>query len=811
MVVTKPWNRSLLVAALLCAAPVPPALAVDIETMQPIGAVASFERTDRGILIHCADHSQVQVEFLAPDLVRVRAAFQKPLAASDRSLAIAKTDWPKLQWTLREDTAALTLMTNAAEIQVHRSPLLISLIDPKTHQVMNADYRPMLFDPGSPAIATMKKFGFDEHFYGLGEKAARLDKRRSRFTMWNTDAYGYSLGSDPLYQSIPFYIGLEEGSAYGLFYDNTYRCSIDLGAGAEDAVAFTADGGPMTYYLFAGPSMQTIVERYTELTGRIPMPPRWALGHQTSRYSYYPDSEVTKIAETYRAHDLPLDVIHLDIDYMSGYRVFTFDPERFPNPKQLTSSLQRIGVKIVTIVDPGVKFQPSQEQQEATSNPALAPQNKSYYVYNQLNQADYFLKRKNGEPYVGKVWPGESLFVDYTKPAAAKWWGQMFRTYLDNGIAGIWCDMNEPSDFIDQTGEKQMDVMFSDGTPFVGGRNSFGTYELKATYEGLTALRPDERPYLITRAGSPGIQRYSTVWTGDNTASWDSFALSIPMFQTLGLSGESFIGADVGGFIGRTNPELLTRWYQVGFLTPFFRNHTQKGGYDHEPWRFGPYYEDIIRKYIKLRYRLIPFLYSLVEQAHRTGLPVFRPLILNYQNDPNVFGIDDEFMLGADLLAAPILKPDQDSRFVYLPKGIWYDFWTKKQIQGGRQIKVDAPLDTVPLFVRAGAVLPLGPEMSWSTEKPVDPLTFLVYPDENGAAAGSIYEDDGVSRSYESGAFRRTAIHVERGANGFGVSLDKPDGSYIVPARSIVVEIEAESAKSSRLTDDGQAHRIIIQ
>jgi alpha-glucosidase len=794
--VTKLRTICLLPLALICTVFV--ASAVDIDTLQPIGDLASFERTERGVRINCQDKSQVEIEFLAPDLVRVRAVFQKSLEAPRYSIAIAKTDWSAPEWTMREDAAAITLVSDSAEIQVTRSPLLISLLDPKTHKVKNADYRPMLFDPNSPAIGTMKKIGFEEHFYGLGEKAARLDKRRSRFTMWNTDAYGYSLGTDPLYQSIPFYIGLENGSAYGLFYDNNYRCSFDLGAGAEDAITYSADGGAMTYYLFAGPSMQTIVERYTELTGRIPLPPRWALGHQTSRYSYYPDSEVKQVAETYRAHDLPLDVIHLDIDYMSGYRVFTFDPERFPNPKQLTSSLQQMGLKIVTIIDPGIKFQPAQQAEDS----------KRYVAYNEVRQHDYFLKRKNGTPYVGKVWPGESVFVDYSKPDASKWWGQMFRMYLDNGVSGFWCDMNEPSDFIDQTGEKQMDVVFSDGTPFVGGRNSFGTYELKATYEGLTALRPNERPYLITRSGSPGIQRYSTVWTGDNTASWDSFALSIPMFQTLGLAGESFIGADVGGFIGRTDGELLTRWYQVGFLTPFFRNHTQKGGYDHEPWRFGPYYEDIIRKYIKLRYRMIPFLYTLVEQAHRTGLPVFRPLVLNYQDDPNAFGIDDEFMLGTDLLAAPILKPDQDARFVYLPKGTWYDFWTKKQIRGGTRIKVDAPLDTIPLFIRAGAVLPLGPEMNWSNEKPVDPLTFVAYPDKNGSAAGSVYDDDGVSRSYETGAFRRTAIHVQRGANGFDVALDKPEGSYSVPARSIVVEV---GGKTSRMSDDGQAHRITIQ
>jgi alpha-glucosidase len=413
---------------------------------------------------------------------------------------------------------------------------------------------------------------------------------------------------------------------------------------------------------------------------------------------------------------------------------------------------------------------------------------------------DYFLKRTNGELWIGEVWPGKAVYTDYTRDDAARWWGDMHRAYLDHGVAGIWNDMNEPSDFVDQTGKTQMDVVTYDGgtsSPYAENRNVFALNEARATFEGLTRLRPNDRPYIITRAAYAGIQRYSTIWTGDNTATWDALALSIPMFQTAGLSGEPFLGADVGGFIGRTDAELMTRWYEVGFLTPFCRNHAQRDAYDHEPWRFGKEYEDIIRKYLKLRYRLLPFLYTVLEEAHRTGVPIFRPLLLNYQSDYNTLAIDDEFVVGTDLLAAPILKPAVTSRLVYLPEGSWIDYWTGKQFTGGRTIAVDAPLETVPLFVRGGAIIPLGPEMKYVGEKPADPVTFEIYPDAAGRAAGSLYEDDGVSPAYSNGVVRRTTIAYAGGE----ISVSKPDGSYEPTPRNFLFTIHQASPAEQVLLD----------
>jgi alpha-glucosidase len=759
-----------------------PVAAQDITALQPIGAIAGFQKSDNAVVFRCNDNSQVQLTILAPDLIRVRAACGKQIPAKDHSWAIAKDSWTTPRWTISETPEAVTVATDEVEVVVRRSPLLIEFRDARTHQVINADERPMgydakgqlapmMFDPkAGNFIAVSKKLGFDEHFYGLGEKAARLDKRRSSFANWNSDTPGYMEGRDPIYQTIPFYLGLQRGNAYGIFFDNSYRSYFDFGRSSQQRAWFGAEGGEINYYFFYGPSIKKILTRYADLTGYMPLPPLWALGNQQSRWSYYPDTMVEEVVRQYRERDLPLDVIHLDIDYMLGYRVFTFDPQRFPNPKALTEKLVRQGIKLVTIVDPGVKHQP---RTEGTGD--------RYFVFEQGLERNFFQRRGNGDLFVPRVWPGESVFVDYTLPDARRWWGDLHRVYTDNGIAGIWNDMNEPSDFVDQTGKNQLDVVsYDEGekSTHAKNRNTFALLMARATYEGLERLRPNQRPYVITRAAYAGIQRYSTMWTGDTNSTWEALALNIPMFTSLGLSGEPFVGSDVGGFIGRGNGELLVRSYQVSFLAPFCRNHKVIDGYDQEPWRFGKYYEDIIRKYLKQRYQLLPFLYTTLEEAHRSGVPPFRPLLLNYQNDESTYNIDDQFMIGEDLLVAPIMKPDVTRRLVYLPAGTWYDYWTNKKHAGGTMISVDAPLDTVPMFVRAGAMIPTMPPRNYVGEQPGDPITFNIYPDDKGLASGKLYEDDGNSPAYKQGMFRRTSVSARPDGRGFVVSVGATEGQY---------------------------------
>ncbi|MDD2772863.1 MAG: glycoside hydrolase family 31 protein [Elusimicrobiales bacterium] len=777
-----------------------------INTLTEIGAVAGYDKTDSAVTLNCADKSQVRLYVLAPDLVRVRASFQKPIPEKDHSWAIDKTAWTTPDWTLKEDGGDITLLTAELEVVVRRSPLLIEFRDARTHQVINSDQRPMLYDPKGTAIAAAKKLGFEEHFYGLGEKAARLDRRRGHFVMWNTDTYSYGEGTDPTYQSIPFYIGLEDGRAYGIFFDNSYRTGFDFGFSGQEYAQFYADAGEMNYYFFKGPEMKKIVSRYTELTGRMPLPPLWALGHQQCRWSYYPDTLVEKIVDKYRKDDLPLDAIYLDIHYMDGYRVFTWNEKRFPDPKGLVDRLLARGVKTVTIVDPGIKYQPDSKEPPPSPTPELGNHDPDYYVYAQGAKNNYYIKKKDGANYVGKVWPGESVFTDFTIPEAAAWWGNLHRAYTDYGIAGIWNDMNEPADFEDRDGVKQMDNVYDDmgeKSTHAKNRNVYAMLMSSATYNGLARLRPDKRPFVITRAAYAGVQRYAVMWTGDNTSTWDSLSLSIPMLQSVGLSGEAFAGSDIGGFTGgRSNGELVTRWYQVSFLAPFCRNHRDLSFNDNEPWRFGVYYEDIIRKYLKLRYRLLPFLYTALETAHGTGVPVFRPLVLNYQWDFNTVNLDDEFMVGDDLLAAPVLAAGRTSRKVYLPEGDWYDFWTGMLLAGGRVITAAAPLETAPMYVRAGAVIPMWPEMNYTGEKPADPVTFRIYPARDGRAAGTLYEDDGASPLYKTGASRRTTVTVSKESGGIKIQT-AVSGGYSPSPRRLAFELETD-AKIKEVNIDGK-------
>ena len=824
--------------------------------LEPIGPVSSFTKTESAVTFDCQDGSQVRVYVLAPDLLRVRASFRKPLPEKDHSWAIEKTSWEATRWSFAEQPAAFTISTDEVEVVVRRSPLLVEFRNARTHEVINADERPMMFDAkgtmtgmmfdpkAGPFVAVSKRLGFDEHFYGLGEKAARLDKRRGFFMNWNSDTPGYTEGRDPIYQTIPFYIGLQRGAAYAIFFDNSYRSYFDFGRSSQQYASFGAEGGEVNYYFFQGPEIKKILGRYSDLTGHMPLPPLWALGNQQSRWSYYPQSMAEEVVREYRQRDLPLDALHLDIDYMQAYRVFTFNTDRFPSPKDFTERMRRQGVHVVTIVDPGVKYQPPAQgtaNAPTPSAPELLPQDKSYYVFNQGLEKNYFQKRRNGDLYIGRVWPGESVLVDFTLPDARRWWGDLHRAYTDNGIAGIWTDMNEPSDFVDQTGKNQLDVVsFDEGerSTHAKNRNVFALLMARATYEGLQRLEPNKRPYVITRAAYAGYQRYTTMWTGDTPSTWETLSTSIPMYQSLGLSGQPFVGGDVGGFIGRGNGELLARAYQISFLVPFCRNHKDISGYDNEPWRYGKYYEDIIRKYLKLRYRLMPFLYTTLEEAHRTGVPLFRPLVLEYQQDESTLNLDDEFMVGRDLLVAPILKPDLMQRMVYLPQGTWYDYWTGKRYTGGTMIRADAPLDTVPFYVRGGAIIPMGPEMNYTGEKPSDPLSFHIYADERGQASTSLYEDDGSSPAYQQGVFRRTSVTATSSNGVVQLSVGAPEGTYNPGKRNLLFVIASTARQVSldgqtlgastgaaagngwyregdrlliRINDDGKAHRIQIR
>ncbi|GFZ29543.1 alpha-glucosidase [Clostridium zeae] len=581
-------------------------------------------------------------------------------------------------------------------------------------------------------IEVVKRLFGDEKFYGLGEKTGHLNKRGYYYEMWNTDDPTPHVESHKsLYKSIPYFVTLRDESVFGIFFDNTFKTYFDMGKENSAYYYFGADDGNFDYYFIGGNNIQSILKGYTDLTGKTPLPQMWTLGYQQSRWAYSPAGRVKEIAKNFREKDIPCDTIHLDIDYMENFKVFTWDKERFPDEKKLLNELSEDGFKIVTIIDPGVKKE------------------KNYDIYETGLKNGYFATEKDGITYVNKVWPGDSVFPDFSKKDTRAWWAENQKLLLDSGVSGVWNDMNEPASF---NGPLPDDVQFENegrNTDHTEIHNVYGHLMAKATFEGIKK-HSGKRPFVITRAAYAGTQKYSTVWTGDNQSFWDHLRMSIPMLLNLGMSGISFCGTDVGGFSFDCTPELLSRWVQVGAFTPLFRNHSGSNTRDQEPWAFDEETLNINRKYIKLRYKLLPYLYDLLWSGETTGLPVMRPLVLHYEKDKEVYEINDQFLFGENILVAPILEQGKKIRTVYLPEGQWVDYWTKEVIAGGKYILKEAPLDICPVYIRKGSIVPNYPVQSYVGEKDIKELTLDIYPGEGQYVH---YVDDKESYKYKDGEY----------------------------------------------------------
>lgn len=621
--------------------------------------------------------------------------------------------------------------------------------------------------------------------YGLGEKTGFLDKRGRRYTMWNTDDPSPHIETlDPLYVSIPWAILATQGRALGLYLDDPTRTHWDVGRDNREILAVTTPREGLDLYLVAGPQLDRVVERYTALTGRMPMPPLWAIGYQQSRWSYDSAARMREVVREYRQREIPLDVLYADIDYMDGYRVFTWNAETFPEPETLMADLLKEGVRVVPIVDPGVK------------------KDGAYPLFAEGAENGYFVADRDGLPLVGEVWPGEVCYPDFVRSDVRRWWGDWHRTYLDAGVAGIWCDMNEPSTFDSPTKTLPLDARHGVDGSLTHDRvhNLYGSWMAQATREGLARARPDERPFVLSRAGFAGIQRHAAVWTGDNFSIWAHLEQSLPMTMNMGLSGLAFVGADVGGFSGDCQGELLARWTQVGAFTPFFRNHAAKGTCDQEPWVFGPEVEAVCRDAIRMRYAWLPYLYTAFWRAAQRGEPILRPLVYDFPDDPEVADLADQAMVGRDLMMAPILRPGVRKRAVYLPSGEWVEHWTGERFAGGRHHLVDAPLERLPLFIRAGAILPRGSWAPCVERLDRSLLTLHVYPAE--AMTGAWYDDDGRSLAYARGGYNLWTITGARDEAGLWLNLKADHAGYDSPTKALRLVIHG-LGKVAEVSSDG--------
>ena len=755
-----------------------------------VDSVANSQSLRDGIQIQ-SGAATMRIVALRDDILRIRIASGNGLP-EDVSWAVSGDIRSKsVDVEAVQDDSSVGFRTKALEVRIERGPLRLVIRD-LSGNVISADAvgRPVKFQLGG--FSLYKEMLGGEHYFGLGDKTGQFDRGGQSYTLWNTDV-GPQESVDPLYKSIPFYLAVSGTHSYGLFLDNTWRTWFDFGKQARDVLAFGAEGGPIDYYFIYGPSPKHVVESYADLTGKPPLPPLWSLGFQQSRYSYTPESQLREIADRLRADRIPSDVVYLDIDYQDRNRPFTVNAKTFPNFPGLVSDLRKQHFHLVNITDLHIAH----------------AANQGYAPYDSGHASDQFVKNPDGSEFVGVVWPGPAVFPDFTRAQTRGWWGNLYQQFVKDGVSGFWNDMNEPSVFDGPGKTMPLNTVHRIEEPGFARRtathaeihNIVGLENARATYEGLLKLLPDERPFVLTRATYAGGQRYGFTWTGDNSATWNHLRLASQMVLNLGISGIPFVGADVGGFNGSPSPDLLTRWVELAAFSPFFRDHATKGSLPHEIWNNGPGPEAIRRRYIETRYRLLPYIYTLAEESSRTGLPLMRPVFLEF---PEIFApaypgfdnLDTEFLLGRDLLIAPPPFGEMANDYaVSYPPGTWFDFWTGEKMppqphgpdivtvatagpdaKFPEPIAIHPPIETLPVYVRAGSVIPFQPLIQSTDEKPNGPLELDVYPGAD--CRGSLYLDDGHTFAYQHGEFLRQSFTCDSSAGSLRLHFQAREGSY---------------------------------
>lgn len=694
------------------------------------------------------EYAKAEVMFLTRDLVRIS---WEP-GRSPIPYAIAKNDWQELNTTLEKSTSDYILSAGDLNLII-KDDGKITYRD-KSGIVLREDFPPSHQGNRWKLTSILKP---DEHIYGLGERAASINLRPGRYRMWNTDPGGsYSTGKDPLYLCTPVYIGLSNWGSYLLFFENSYPSTFSFEKDAEAEF----EGGMLRYY-FIGGNISDLLARYSELVGRPYLPPKWAFGYHQCRWGYRSEGDIREVIKGFKDHDLPISAIHLDIDYMNGFRVFTIDKDRFPDMQKLTSDLKKEGIKVVSILDVGVKRDPD------------------YCIYQDGIKKGVFCTLPDGKILNGVVWPGWSVYPDFTNPETRQWWAEKYQRLLEAGIAGFWHDMNEPSAFA-AWGDKTIPGstkhnMEGRGGDHLEAHNLYGLLMNRSGYEALLKYIPECRPWIFSRSGWAGLQRYAWNWTGDTETSWQSLRQTVATILGLSLSGHAFSGPDIGGFSGNPSAELYRRWFQLATFLPFFRTHSAIGTERREPWVYGEPTTSIIRKFLKIRYRLLPYLYTLAWDAHREGTPPVRPLFWADPKEPSLWDIDDAYLLGEALLIAPILEEGIQTRSVILPPGNWYSYWDDYLHIGSTRLGVDASDDTIPIFVKGGSIIPMEDKQY---------LQLHIYPQLSGDSYSHIYFDEGDGY----GQWRIDKFKLARNQNDLIISWDT-EGSFPFPYKRILTQL----------------------
>ena len=705
--------------------------------------IISFKKDVDSLLFTTENKVKLQLTVVRDSILRFRYS-TTGLFDKDFSYAITKyasTGYNHLEIT--EDEERYIITTSKLICNVYKENLGVEIFDVIDKTLLSQDEAGFHWEESyeyGGNIVKMSKISHDgESYFGLGDKPQNPNLKGKRYENWVTDSYAYGKETDPIYKAIPFYTGLHHKKAYGIFFDNTFRSFFDFAHERRNVTSFWAQGGEMNYYFIYGPEMENVVEKYTDLTGRPhQLPPLWTLGFHQCKWSYYPEEKVKEITSKLRRLKIPCDAIYLDIDYMDGFRCFTWNKDYFPDPKRMVKELAEDGFKTVAIIDPGIKV------------------DDDYDVFKDGLKNDYFCKRADGPYMKGKVWPGECYFPDYTKPEVREWWSGLFQELIEDiGIKGVWNDMNEPAVMEVPNKTFPNDVRHDyDGNPCSHRKahNVYGMQMARATYHGLKKFSYPKRPFVITRAAYSGTQRYTSTWTGDNVATWEHLWIANVQAQRLAMSGFSFVGSDIGGFAEQPQGELFARWIQLGVFHPFCRVHSSGDHGDQEPWSFGKDVTDIVRKFVEIRYQLLPYLYTAFWQYIKHGTPLLKSLVLYDQDDVHTHYRTDEFIYGDKILVCPIIEPNSKGRRVYFPFGNWYNFWNNEVVEGGKEIWVDADIDSMPIFIKEGAIIPKYPVQQYVGDKDIDEVTLDVYY-KTGKEVSKFYDDAHDGYDYTKGRY----------------------------------------------------------
>jgi alpha-glucosidase len=766
-----------------------------------IGNVASFAIDGQDVTFGTRGKAKVRLSILAPDVVRVRVA-PKGLFEPNISRAVVKTDWPAVSFDVSDRPDHVVVATSAMQLVIRKKPFVLEcrdragnliVTDDPNHRIRWSERKTEVFKVTQPG----------EKYVGLGWRPYGLIRDGTAFVMRNKPSYD---PPETFNSGVPLWYGLRDGRAHAIFFDDTSWGTIDVGATSPDRMSFRNLGGNLDYYYFAGPTIPGILDRFTELTGRPFMPPRWAIGYQQCRWSYTPQSQLLEIADELRRRRIPCDCLYLDIDYMPGGHALAFNPATFPDPAGMLRRLHEQGFRVIANISPLL----------VRDDPR----------FDEAVREGHFLKTADGQVLMGRhfYWEefgggttGDCAWLDFSRSATREWWDRQHRAFLDLGVDAIWNDLNEP-DELGKAWPKNLKYDF-DGRPIDHCRTSsqYPLIQAEMSYEILKQHSPDRRPYVISRGGYAGTQRCAALWTGDNKSDWiDDFRRNIPMGLSMSLCGNPHNGHDIGGFFGYPDhkdpvrPELYVRWMQAGVFNPFCRQHHDGFGNNPrmprpfaEPWRFGPEVEDICRQYIELRYQLMPYLYTLFHNAHTTGEPVQRPTLYDFPNDPATLTQNYDFMFGPFMLISPVTSPGAATWDTYLPAGTdWINWWDDSVHTGGRTVTTETPLGRLPIFVRAGAIIPTGPVYQYDGQEPLDLLTLEMYPAEQ-AGTFTLYEDDGISWDYLTGGYCRTTYSVAGEGDSFRVDVAARRGAFVPAPRRCLLKIHRWPGRTRVVCLDG--------